>query len=110
MTLSFKRKNIGIKDLGKCFNCKKETHYYDILNNRYVCSEECYNILSDDYTNKLNNIMDNISHAINKRIECRQAFTKEFRYTIKEGLKFLVECMLLIPREVLDCIKNKNKK
>ncbi|WP_276510602.1 hypothetical protein [Paeniclostridium hominis] len=42
--------------------------------------------------------MNNVSDTIDKRIELRQTFTKEFRFTIKEKLKFGIEYMLLIPQ------------
>lgn len=106
MNLDSKIESVEVKNVGKCSNCNKETCYYDTATNQYVCSEECYSVLNELYTNKLNIAMDNISNAIDKSFESRVAFGED----VRRGIKFLGECMILLPKEVISCFKNKGNK
>ncbi len=47
--------------------------------------------------------LDNIFKLINKSFKRRKDFGKE----VRSGIKFFINCMLLLPKELLDCFKSK---
>lgn len=95
MNLDLKISSIEVMDLGKCSNCNNETCYYDTSTNQYVCSEECYNVLNS----KLNIAMNKI---FERRIESIQMR--------KGAMKFLVECMCLMPKEAIAYLKDRRNR
>ena len=90
MDLDSKIVSVEVKTIGKCSNCNKETCYYDTVNNQYVCSEVCYIVLNTIY----------------KSFERRVGFGKD----VRNAMKFLGECMLLLPKEVIAYLKDKGNK
>lgn len=57
-------------------------------------------------SNKSTDFIDNILNLININFNRRKVFGKE----LLSGLKFLLECSLLLPMETLSYFKNKHKK
>lgn len=106
MNLDSMIENIEVRDTGKCSNCNKETCYYDITTNQYVCSKGCYDILNELNTNKLEIAMDGISDAIDKSFTRRVSFGKD----VRNGLKFLGESMMLLPKEIISHFRDKDNK
>ncbi|WP_419743516.1 hypothetical protein [Paraclostridium dentum] len=49
--------------------------------------------------------MDSIFNLINKSFKRRKDFGKE----VRSAIKFLINCILLLPIEVIDCFKSKNQ-
>lgn len=103
MDFKFNTNITEIKETGKCANCGNETCYYDNSSNKYICSEECYVKLRKTNINRLEKVMDSISDSIDENFNRRVEFGKE----IRSGIKFLFNCMMLLPREVKSYFKDK---
>lgn len=47
--------------------------------------------------------LDNIFNLIDKSFKRRKDFAKE----VRSGIKFFINCMILLSKELLDCFKSK---
>lgn len=67
-------------------------------------NDKAKSTLKKSYENKVNSSIDNASEFVEKKYRKSIEYGKNVRY----GIKFFVECLLTLPKEVKSYISDKN--